>query len=101
VTPSRSGSCDSYVAFESCESFLSTLHAGIGGIGGIKVIEGIVGREIGREKTMPDHYCSDCDEATQDCRCHNDICPDSGDVIQEDSEKVACSCTIWEVLPDR
>jgi hypothetical protein len=25
------------------------LHAGIGGIGGIKVIEGIVGREIGRE----------------------------------------------------
>src|SRR5215212_2319709 len=48
---------------------------------------------------MPDHYCPDCDEVTQDCRCGQDICPDCGDAIQQDSEKVACSCTVWEVLP--
>jgi hypothetical protein len=50
---------------------------------------------------IPDHYCPDCDEATQDCRCGQEVCPDCGDAIQEDSEKVVCSCTIWEVLPDR
>jgi hypothetical protein len=52
---------------------------------------------------MPDHYCPDCDEAEADCRCGHDICPDCGDAIQEDSEKVACSCKIWEFLapPDR
>jgi hypothetical protein len=36
-----------------------------------------------------------------DCKCGNDYCPDCGDAIQQDSEKTACSCTIWEVLPDR
>jgi hypothetical protein len=51
--------------------------------------------------TMPDHYCPDCGEVTYECRCGQDICPDCGDAIQEDSEKVACSCRIWEVLPDR
>jgi hypothetical protein len=50
---------------------------------------------------MPDHYCSDCDQGLVDCKCGNDYCPDCGDAIQEDSEKVACSCKIWEVLPDR
>jgi hypothetical protein len=50
---------------------------------------------------MADHYCPDCDEVTYECRCGQDICPDCDDPIQEDSEKVACSCKIWEVLPDR
>jgi hypothetical protein len=45
---------------------------------------------------MPDHYCPDCDQVTYECRCGQDICPDCGDAIQEDSEKVACSCTVWE-----
>jgi hypothetical protein len=49
---------------------------------------------------MPDHYCPDCDEVEVDCRCHNDYCPDCDDPIQQDSEKVACSCNIWDVLPD-
>jgi hypothetical protein len=31
----------------------------------------------------------------------SDYCPDCGDPIQQGSEKVACSCRIWEVLPDR
>jgi hypothetical protein len=45
---------------------------------------------------MPDHYCSDCDEVTYECRCGHDVCPDCGDPIQVDSEKTACSCTIWD-----
>lgn len=44
---------------------------------------------------MPDHYCPDCDEVTYEGRSGQDICSDCDDPIQEDSEKVACSCTIW------
>jgi hypothetical protein len=44
---------------------------------------------------MPDYYCADCGEVTYECRCGQRILPDCGDAIQEDSEKVACSCRIW------
>jgi hypothetical protein len=50
---------------------------------------------------MPDHYCPDCGHVDYDCRGHNDYCPDCGDAIQQDSEKIACSCKIWEFLPNR
>jgi hypothetical protein len=45
---------------------------------------------------MADHYCPDCDEAEVDCRCGQDICPDCGDAIQQDSEMTACSCKVWD-----
>lgn len=46
---------------------------------------------------MPDHYCPDCGYVDYDCRC-DERCPDCGDSIQVDSEKVACSCRVEEVL---
>jgi hypothetical protein len=49
VTCSRSGSCDSYVAFASCESFLSSTYVGIAGHVGIEVIKGVVGRRESEE----------------------------------------------------
>jgi uncharacterized Zn finger protein (UPF0148 family) len=50
---------------------------------------------------MADHYCPNCGHVDYDCHCGSYYCPDCGDAIQADSEKVACSCQIWEVLPDR
>jgi hypothetical protein len=44
---------------------------------------------------MPDHYFPDCGHVTYDCHC-NPRCPGCGDPIQQDSEKTACSCTIWD-----
>jgi hypothetical protein len=45
---------------------------------------------------MPDHYCDKCGEVDYDCRC-DPRCPHCDDPPQWDSDKLSCSCTVYEI----